>query len=186
MVYDFKGFLAVIDSFEGMDLANNIPPTSISARILLAMDNVEALIAMGSMFNPDVAGLNLQPDGKPIPLDLPQLTGNVETPFVAMTESALVISVGDGAETQAADMLDGALDERPPFMSLAIDAQRYYSLVGDAIAARDHGAGVPSPEKQEAMKEAMDALGNIYERMKADVRFTTRGVEIDGRITVAD
>ena len=186
MVYDFKGFLAVIDDFAGMDLANNIPPTSLSATILLAMDNVEALIAMGSMFSPEVAGLNLQPDGKPVSLDLPQAAGSFENPFIAMTDSALVISVGDGAEAKAVDLLDGAFDERPLFMSVAIDAQRYYELVGDAIAAGNNGDDVPSPALQIAMQDAMDALGNIYERMAADVRFTSRGVEIDGRITMVD
>ena len=186
VVYDFRGFLAVIDSIEGMDLAKQIPPTSISARLLLAMDNIEALIAMGAMFSPEIAGLNLQPDGKPVPLDLPQVAGAVENPVVAMTDSMLVISVGDGAEAKIADMMDGTLDERPPFMSAAIDSQQYYAMVGDAIAASDGGDDAPSPEMQEAMQDAMHALSDMYERMAMDVRFTSRGVEISGRIAVAD
>jgi hypothetical protein len=186
IAYDFRGFLAVIDDMDGMDLANGMPPTSVNARILIAMENVEALVAMGSMFSPEIAELNLQADGKPVPLNLPQVPGTLENPHVAMTDNALVISVGDGAESGIAGMLAADADEQPPFMSVAIDAQRYYSLVGDAIAAGDDDEHAPSPEMQEAMQDAMNALSQMYGRMNMNVRFTSRGIEMDGIVTIAD
>ncbi len=94
-----------------------------------------------------------------------------------------------GAEAEAgfdiASMLAADADEQPPFMSVDIDAQRYYSFVGDAIAAGgDEDA--PSPEMQEAMQDAMNALSDMYGRMTMNVRFTSRGVEMDGDVTIAD
>jgi len=186
MVYDFRGLLAIVDDIEGLDLASSTPPKSISARILLAMDNVQTLVAMGSMFIPQVAELNLQPDGKAVPLDLPQTNGIVENPFIAMTDSALVISVGDDAEAKIASMLGGPIDERPPFMSVAIDAKRYYSFVRDAMAAGNDGDKAPPVAVREAMQDAMQAVSSMYERMVMDIRFTSRGVEMDGTVTVAD
>jgi len=47
MVYDFKGFVAVIDEIEGLDVATQTPPTSVDGSFLLAMDNAQGLVAMG-------------------------------------------------------------------------------------------------------------------------------------------
>ena len=67
MVYDFNGFLAVIENLEGMDLASSMPPTSIDGRMLLSMDNAPALLAMGAMMSPELAGMNIEPNWQPWP-----------------------------------------------------------------------------------------------------------------------
>jgi hypothetical protein len=187
MVYDFKGFLANIDEIEGMDMMKQTPPTSISGQLLIAMDNVQALVAMGSMFSPQVAELNLQPDSKPVPLNLPQIPGTIENPYVAMSDNALVIATGNDAQAKIAALLEAEVAEQPPFTSVAIDANKYYALVGEAIAAGgDDVDDEPSPEMQKALQDAMDALSTMYDRMVMDVRFTSRGIEIDGEMTIGE
>ena len=59
--YGFKGFLAVVEDIEGLDLQSEIAPTSIDMRLLVSIDNAEGLLAMGAMFSPELAALDLQP-----------------------------------------------------------------------------------------------------------------------------
>jgi tetratricopeptide (TPR) repeat protein len=44
MAYDFKGFVAVINEIEGLDVQSQTPPTSIDGNFMLAMDNAQALV----------------------------------------------------------------------------------------------------------------------------------------------
>jgi hypothetical protein len=179
MVYDFKGFNVVIDSIEGLDIKSQTPPTSIDGSFLLAMNNAQALVSMGAMFSPEIAGLNLQPDGNPVELALPQVQAMGMTAFAAMNEGGLAISLGENAETQVAGMLEAEAMTPPPFMSVSMDAARYYAFLGEAIAAGEAGGDdMPSPEMQVALTDMMDAIAELYDRMWVDVVFTGNGIEI--------
>ena len=179
MVYDFKGFLAVIDNIEGLDVVSQTPPTSLDGTFLLAMDNAQALVAMGTMFSPELAALNLQPDGNPVALELPQLQSMGIDAFAALSEGAIAVSIGDGAESEAAGMLGAESPTPLPFMSFSMDAARYYSFMGEAMAAADDsGANAPTPEMKAAMKEMMQSIADLYDRMSGDVVFTQHGVEL--------
>lgn len=187
MIYDFKGFLAVIDDIQGLDVATQTPPTSVEGSFLLAMNNAEALVAMGAMFSPELASLNLQADGKLVPLELPQMQAMGIAAFAAMNENALAISIGDDSESELDGMLGADASDPSPFMSFSMDAARYYGFLGDAMAA---GGGdqenAPSPEMQAAMQEVMVAIADVYDRMSVDVRFTERGVELISSVTLQD
>jgi len=187
MIYDFKGFLAVIDNIEGLDVATQTPPTTIEGSFLLAMDNAQALVSMGAMFSPEVAELNLQTDGKPVPLDLPQMQAMGIAAFAALTDSALAISVGEDAESKLEGMLDAEPSDPAPFMSFSVDAARYYAFLGEAIAAGEQGQeDAPSPELQAALQEVMLAVADVYDRMSADVLLTERGVELRSSVVLKD
>jgi hypothetical protein len=187
MVYDFKGFLAVIDDIEGLDIATQTPPTSVDGSFLLAMNNAQALVSLGTMFSPELAELNLQADGKPVALQLPQMQAMGVDAFAALSDDAIAISVGDGAETELEGMIGAEAADGAPFMSFSMDAARYYGFLGDAIAAGDSDSEkAPSSEMQAAMNEIMQAVADVYDRMSADVRFTARGVEIDTSVTLKD
>jgi hypothetical protein len=179
MIYDFKGFVAVIDDIEGLDIATQTPPTSVDGGFLLAMDNAQALVAMGAMFSPELAALNLQADGNPVELNLPQLQMMGISAFAALEEGALVLSMGEDAESQVTSMLAADASAPPPFMSFSVDAARYYSFMGEAIAAGDAGADdAATPEMQAAMTEMMQSIADLYDRMSVDVLFTENGIEM--------
>jgi hypothetical protein len=187
MIYDFKGFLAVVDDIEGLDIATQTPPTSVDGSFLLAMENATALVSMGALFSPEIAALNLQTDGQPVPLEMPQLQTMGIAAHAALTENGLAISIGEDSESQVESMLGAEASDPAPFVSFSMDAARYYGFLGEAIAAgrqdQDKGA---SPEMQAAMKDIMQAIADIYDRMYADVRFTTRGLEIESSVTLKD
>jgi len=187
MVYDFKGFLAVIDDIEGLDIGSQTPPTSIDGRFMLAMDNAQALVSMGALFSPEIAELNLQSDGKAVPLDNAQIQSMGFTTFAALTENALAIGVGENAGQSMEDMLAVKSEEAGPFMSFSMDAARYYSFIGDAIAAAEQDdEDAPPPEIQAAVNDMMGVISKLYDRMTVDVDLTERGIELRSSVILKD
>ena len=188
VVYSFRGFLANITNVEGMDVATQTPPESIDASLLFAMENAQALVSMGAMMSPEIAALNLIPDGKAKLLNLPQLAEIAEQAFAALSENALSVSVGADAEANAEAMLSADIAADSPLMSMSFDAQRYYQFIGEAAmsdAESEEGEQMPLAMRT-AIRDAMVSSGEMYKRMAVNVHLTKRGVEIDSRMTLAD
>ena len=189
VVYDFKGLLAIIDDVEGLDVATKTPPTSVKGRLLMEMDNAPVLVQTGEMFSPDLANLNLQPDGKPVALDLPQVKAAGISAYAALTQTALAIAVGEDAEPALDAMLKAAPADPAPFMSVSVDASRYYSFLADAIAAAEPpGDGQPaqSPEMKQAVNDIMHVVADLYDRAVVEILLTPRGVEMTSAVTLKD
>lgn len=187
MIYDFRGMVGVIQDIQGLDMATQTPPTSVEGQFLFAMDNAPALVSLGSMMSPELASLNLQSDGKPVLVDLPQsqmLGGDV---YVAMTDDALALSVGKGAQGKLGGMMSADAEDNGVFFSFSMDASRYYAFIGEAMAAAEQDDDNPmSPEFRAAMQEMMLAIADMYERMSVDVRLTDDGIVIDSSVTLGD
>jgi len=186
IVYSFKGFLAVVEDIEGMDLANNQPPTSADIRVLVATDNAAGLLAMGAMFSPEIAGLDIKPDGKPVRFESQRLAGAVDAAYVAMTDTALAMSIGQGTEVQLGDMLSAAVNEPHPFASMEMDTARYYEFISKTMVIEDDGEDSIPPELKAAIGEAMASAGQIFSRMTVRVEFTERGIEIPSTVELSE
>jgi hypothetical protein len=188
VVYSFRGFVANIADIQGMDMATKTPPTSIDATILVAMENAEALLMMAAMFDPQIAALNLIPDGTPVKLEFSQLAEIADVAFAALSTNALAISLGEGAEANSANLLVADAADPTPFISMNMGSARYYSMMGEAMSQES------SDDEQEKMPKAVrDAMrnvimlsGSLYERMSVEVLFTERGIEIAGRMKLSD
>ena len=183
-VYAFRGILAVIDDIKGMDIKKQQPPTDVNMRLLVATDNPEALVAMGAMFSPDVASMDLQPDSKPVKLAVPAVASMIEAAWVAMSDDAIALSFGNGSETRLESMLGAASKQPPPFMSMNMDAGRYYSLIGDVTAASTDSSGIPEVAKANA--EIMTLMGQMFDRISFGVEFTENGIEIPSTMELKD
>jgi hypothetical protein len=188
IMYDFRGLLAIIDDIQGMDIATQTPPTSVDGQLLLAVQNAQGLVALGAMFSPELAQLNLQPDGKPVALDLPQLQGMGVDAYAAMTDDVVAIGVGENAAAKLAGMLQAKPSDPPPFASFSFDAARYYAFLGDAIAAAEPGDDEPeaSPEMKAAVNDIMGLIAELYDRMVLEVLVTAHGAEIHSSVTLKD
>jgi hypothetical protein len=183
-VYAFRGILAVIDDIKGMDLKKQQPPTDVNMRLLVATDNPEALVAMGAMFSPDVASMDLKADSKPVKLAVPAIASMIEAAWVAMSDDAIALSFGNGSETGLQSMLGAASKQPPPFMSMNMDAGRYYSLIGDVTAASTDSGEIPEVAKANA--EIMTLMGQVFDRISFDVEFTENGIEIPSTMELKD
>ena len=181
IVYGFKGFLAVIEDIEGLDLKHQQPPTSVDMRLLVSIDNTEGLLAMGALFSPELAALNIEPNGEPVKLEMGQIAALGLTVHVAMTDSAIALSVGDGIEDKLGDMLQAKVSDPSPFMTFDMDAARYYSFIGDAMLA-DGGGMDAMPELREATQAIMDMASESFSRLSITVDFTEHGIELQSTV----
>ena len=181
IVYGFKGFLAVIEDIEGLDLKRQQPPTSIDMRLLVSIDNTEGLLAMGALFSPELAALNIEPNGEPVKLEMGQIAALGLTVHVAMTDSAIALSVGDGIEDKLGDMLQAKVSDPSPFMTFDMDAARYYNFIGDAMLA-DGGGMDAMPELREATQAIMDMASESFSRLSITVDFTEHGIELQSTV----
>ncbi|MDX1480209.1 MAG: hypothetical protein R3315_00955 [Woeseiaceae bacterium] len=190
IAYGFKGFLAVIDRIEGLDLAGQQPPEHVDARLIVASENAPGLLAMGAMFSPELASLDLRPDGQPLKVPLPVVTGPVREAWIALTDTALALSVGEVPPERLSDLLQSPPAEPLPSLSMRIDGARYYGFIGEAIRAGEaagDGDGEDVPEEvRDAMTQVMSGFGDFLERIAVDVTLTDRGVEVPTTITLAD
>ncbi len=185
IVYDFRGVFAVIDRVEGIDLAKSAPPDVIDARLLFSVKNAPALIALGGMFSPEIAALNLEPGGLPMPLELPWLGGISGGVRVALTEDAIALSVGQGPDEKLRELLEAESPDSGALMSFTLDAGRYYAFISEAVklAEEDNDDKMPV-DVSGAMQEIMLSLSNLYDRLRASIRLTTRGLEIESENTM--
>lgn len=187
MIYDFRGFVALIENIEGLDMATQSPPTSVDGQFLLAMRDAPAMVALGTMFSPELAGLGLQADGKPVLLEVPQaqmLGGDV---YIAMNDDAVALSVGTGADSKLGAMLTADATDNGTLFSFGMDAGRYYAFAGEAMAEAQNDDDNPmSPAMQHATQEIMLAMADMFDRMSVDVRLTEDGIVMEGIETLAE
>jgi hypothetical protein len=192
IAYDFNGFLAVVDDIEGFDLTQQKPPTDIDMGLLIATQNAEGLLAMGAMFSPELAALNLEPNGKPVKFDVPQVAAQIGTAFLGMNENGLGIAVGDNAESRLTGMLAASAGDPPPFFSVNMDAARYYNLVAEGMMVENPDqqenvdpSGMP-PEFKNKIGDVVKELGKIMNRISVDFYFTEKGMEIPTTVTLVE
>lgn len=184
VLYDFHGFLAVVEDMQGFDLARKQAPESIDASFLLAIDNAQGLLAMGQAMIPQLAEMTIEPDGKAHRFELPEEESGVESAWVALTDSAIAVSVSEDGETVLPAMLQAEGATPSPFMSVGLDGARYYALLGEAM--REDDDEEMSEEMREAVADVISVAAEFYERLQVDVTFTKRGIEIDTDMTLAD
>ena len=188
VVYGFRGIVAVINDIQGMDLAQQKPPESMDASFLFAIEDAEALVAMGAMMDPQLAALNLTPDGKPVKLELAQLAEIADEAYAALSDNALVVSVGEGSEARSAELLVADSKDPAPLFSMTMDTARYYGLIGDAMMQSEPKEGekeMPLAVRT-ALKDVMTLMGQVYQRMLLDVTLTPDGIEMRSRLLLTD
>ena len=183
IVYSIKGFAMVLEDLEGFDIATKAPPTGVDVRGVLAVENAQGLLAMGQMFSPELASLNLQPNGEAVELGGGMIPGMTDSIFVAMNNNAIAFSMGDGLEAQLPGMLTASSPSTPPLMSMSYDAAAYMNLIGDAIAM-DTANKLNGQAAIESMSSVMEAVGGMMDRVSMDVLLTERGVEIPYTMTI--
>jgi hypothetical protein len=184
ILYDFRGFLAVIDDMQGFDFSPRQPPEDIDASFLLAIDNAQGLLAMGQAMIPQLAAATIEPDGKARRIDLGAGEAGIDSAWLALTDSAVAVSVHEDGDSILPAMLRAEPGTPPPFASMGLDGTRYYTLLGEAM--RENDDEELSEDMRDALADVIDVAADFYERLQIDVTFTERGVEIDTDMSLAD
>jgi hypothetical protein len=134
VAYGIKGFLAVVNRLEGMDVSTGRPPADVDMSLLVASGNAPALVALGALFSPEIAAMELKPDGQARAVSLPPLGQPFTSATIALTETALGVAVGADAEAGVESLIAAAPGDPPPILSVHMDMARYYELMADALA----------------------------------------------------
>lgn len=184
VLYDFRGFMAVIEELDGFDFGKKQPPETIDASFVLAIDNAQGLLAMGQAMIPQLAELAIEPDGKAHRVDVPDQGSGVEGAWIALADSAIAISVSDDAATALPALLSAESAMPPPFASMGLDGKRYYSLLGEAMRSSDDEE--MSEEMRDAVSDIFEVAAELYERLEMDVSFTDRGIAMELDVSLAD
>lgn len=188
VVYGIRGFNAVLDTFDIAAIQNGQPPdpASLEASVVVAMQDAASLVAMGMMFSPELAALNLQPDGEAVALALPQLEAMSIAAYAAMVEDALSVAVGPSAQTRVTGALAAASVMPPPMFALTMDAGKYFELISsDLMMTGDDGEPMTEDAKT-ATRRVVTELAKIYDRISTVVRFEEKGAVIDSVVTLKD
>lgn len=185
VVYGFRGLVAVVDDMDLATMASGQPPASADATLLVAIEDAPSLLAMLAMFSPELAALDIRPDGQPVALALPQAAMLPEMPYGALTDSALVVSSGQDAAARISRLLEADSAASPPFVAFAGDAGRYYEMVA-ASMLQSGGDDELSPEARAALADSLRSLAAVYDRLRVDILFTERGIRLDAALTFKD
>jgi len=186
MVYGMRGFNFVVDDASDLNFASGAPPEDLDATVLLAIDDAQALVAMGAMFSPELASLNLQPDGKPVALNVQQVSMVTDSAYAAMTGDALAVSIGENADDRAAGALRADSVSPPVTMAVSMNASLYYELLAQSIMEPTDSGEELSLETREALRDSFLETSKLYDRMSFGLRFTERGIEVNSQTTLAD
>ena len=187
--YSIKGFMAVVDGIEGLDMATKQPPTSIDASFLLSVDNPQGLLAMGQMFSPDLAALDIKPDGVPARVPLPPISEGISEGHIAMTDKSIAFSIGVDGDKKIASLFAAEYAKTPPFMSMNMDGERYYGFINDAMAVAEQeklANGESSAAMSAAMGDLMSSFQSIIGQMNFSVNFTSNGIEVESDVEMQD
>jgi len=186
-VAGIRGFKADVESLGDYELGSDEAPENIDASLVVAMEDAEAAYMMGAMMSPDLAAVDLQPDGVPVPLALPQLQGVAKAAYAVMTENSLAVAVGAQSKTRVLEVIHADSVEPPPFISASMDAGAYYELIAQSMLEEQAEEGEENPLSESsriALSEMMNSFGALYDRVLMDVRFTARGIEISSNVTL--
>jgi hypothetical protein len=177
-----------VDSLGDYDMASGQPPRQVDASILLSMDDAQAMFMMGAMMSPELAAVDLQPDGVPVPLLLPQIQAIAQSAYAAMEETVLAVSMGTDSKTRVTEVLASDSVEPPPVISATVDAAEYYEFIAESSMAVPDEEGAESALSEPAriaLRDAMLKVGEMYDRMTVDVHLTERGIEMDSKVTLS-
>jgi hypothetical protein len=182
MTAGIKGFNLQLDDLD-FD-PQTFEPTNVRAGLLAAVDDPRGVFALGAMFNPALAALEIPSDGSLV--DLPRDLGlDEQTPplKVAIKDKALLLLAG----SESADMMHPLFNAVPldPAPLFAIDygihrlMQRFSSLL-DRMVAQLAGQGEAEMARElEDQLQGFRLQAEIFDRLRISVHANADGLVMD-------
>jgi len=172
----FRGFHAILEEFA---LDAQMQPTAVAGALVIGSPNPRSLVAMAATVLPQLATLELKPDGAVKPLELPPLPNLPSIPaWVAMTDQLLGVGFGTGADAR----LPGYLQSDPEHQPLLLMGYsgRMYETLADIIL--QGAAAQQDPQLREEMERQATLMREVYaawiEHASMRIEFTEHGVEM--------
>lgn len=186
-VSNFRGVNIILDNMD-LDFSQTDPDKMIKnlkAKVLLAVDNPEAIKGMAQMMLPQLQEVGLDIGGgavnvsKMMPVQGSQMPINMDYIFMAMGKQTIGASIGEGTDVVLAQ--DVALDGSADLFNFSVSAAFYKNLFAGMDSMADK---LPEDaKKQLALQKAI--MGDLvwWERETGSINFTDRGLEISAHVT---
>jgi hypothetical protein len=180
-VGNFKGANVIIDNLE-LDLTSQIPAEMIKdlkARVLLAVDNPQALQGMAEMALPEFQKLGLKMGGDAvnvtslIPVTGTQIPINLDHVFLALGEETIGFSIGEGTEIALKQSVSA--ESMQELLNFNISAEIYRDLFS-SLDKIDKGSASAN-QGQFIMRQLMNDF-IWWDSESASMNFTDQGFEI--------
>ena len=175
-----RGAKIIVDSMNDFNLASGAPP-DVAARALIAVDDAPSLLLMGQMFMPQLAELELEPNGQPVALPPGIIPMSNEPAFVALTDDAIALGIGPAAEGGLAGMFGAPVATTPPVTSFSYDVAAYMGIMNDIVAQAAQG---DEDADTAAVSDMFTALQKHLDRTWFDIQLTDNGVEMPYVVTL--
>ncbi len=166
MIGNINGFRL---SLANLDL-DNMDPTapeqiaqSLSGHMVLYTAQPNMLIGLGQMTLPFLAGMDLEPGGDPQLLDTTFIPGDIGPAYLAVSDAAIGLSVGDQQEAGLTSLLSAASDSEPVLFNFGMDYKLYSQFLNMLEGVADSTDEVS--ENDEQFREMMQQLSATYENL---------------------
>ena len=155
---------------------------SVDARLVLAATDPRGMFGMLAMLNPQLATLQIPPDGTPVQVPLQQMAPDAPPTWVAIKGQALGLFLGDQPPADVLEALSAPPDSSALLFALSYNVKKLLEEVGPSLER-----GMQSLEEQEArdareIYEAIRQTASLYDRLSFRILGSAEGLVFSGRI----
>jgi hypothetical protein len=169
-----KGFRVALTKYDMP--AGGMP--QLAGKVVVASDNPAALISLAQTNVPQLAALKLAPNAAPVALPAGLTPPGVPQAYVAYTDKALGLAVGEGEQTALPQFIAAPASDPAPAMVIGYGG-KFFELI-----AQNMGAAVAAapPEQRAKMQRQMQLMqelyGKVLKRTEMSLLLTDRGIEL--------
>lgn len=182
MTAGIKGFNLQLADLE-ID-PRTMQPTHLQAGLLAAVDDPRGVFALGAMFNPALANLQIPGDGSFV--DLPQGMGlDQQTPplKVAIQDKALVLVAGDDSAELANALLNAVAASPAPLFAVDYGVYQLVQRFGDMLDSATVQLGSQGEEEMaEELREQLESFrqqARMFSRLRMSMHASPEGLVMD-------
>lgn len=182
MTAGIKGFNLRIDDLQ-LD-AETLQPVKVSAGLIAAVDDPRGVFALGAMFNPGLAALQIPDDGSFVELPSPQgLDAEVPPLKVAVQDRTLVLLAGQDTDTLATALTAAKVVSPSPLLAFDYGVRQIVESLGGVM--EQAVAGLQRQGEHELAAQVREQLESfrmqsaIFERLRVSLHAAEEGLVID-------
>lgn len=160
---------------------------NLQGHMVVYSEQPSMLIGLGQMTLPFLAGMDLEPGSEPQPLDTSIVPMDIGPAYLATSESAIGLSIGDQQQNNLDGWLNPQADAEPVLFSFGMDYDLYAQFMAFALAQEESDAieGEEDPDAA-AERARAKAMMEQLQAMYADMGYTFGNVVINDKGMVMD
>ena len=180
MLAGVKGFDLVLDEIQ-VD-PDTLEPRSVRARLVVAATDPRGIFGMAAMLNPQLATLQIPPDGTPVALPLKQTLPTAPPGWVAIKGEALGLFFGARAPENAAGLLSEPPASPHLLFALNYDVKKLLAQIGPSLERTMQTMQGEEAEDAREVYEAIRQTASLYDRFGFSISGEKRGLVMRGRV----